>query len=145
MEESNPDEEQPPVEIPQDIEIEGVLSIGSQDGNNKNDFCGFVHRRNYLPGEDDAYVSGQFIKRMGLRRGDYIKGFASPKRGKDRYAPLKRIVSVNGIEVDETDLGRLAAEPVRSQVYERLREIGFTYICADLKGYRTGSMNETLK
>ncbi|MBR3081999.1 MAG: transcription termination factor Rho [Clostridiales bacterium] len=98
--EANPDEE-PAVEVPQ--EIEGVLSIGNQDGNNKNDFCGFVHRRNYLPGEDDAYVSGQFIKRMGLRRGDYIKGFASPKRGKDRYAPLKRIVSVNGIEVDETN------------------------------------------
>ena len=96
-------EEEPVVEIPQDIEIEGVLSIGNQDGNNKNDFCGFVHRRNYLPGEDDAYVSGQFIKRMGLRRGDYIKGFASPKRGKDRYAPLKRIVSVNGIEVDEAN------------------------------------------
>ncbi|MBR5181925.1 MAG: transcription termination factor Rho [Clostridiales bacterium] len=100
--EANPDEE-PVIEIPQEIEIEGVLSIGNQDGNNKNDFCGFVHRRNYLPGEDDAYVSGQFIKRMGLRRGDYIKGFASPKRGKDRYAPLKRIVSVNGIEVDETN------------------------------------------
>ncbi len=100
--EANPEEE-PVVEIPQDIEIEGVLSIGNQDGNNKNDFCGFVHRKNYLPGEDDAYVSGQFIKRMGLRRGDYIKGFAAPKRGKDRYAPLKRIVSVNGIEVDETN------------------------------------------
>ena len=100
--EANPEEE-PVVEIPQDVEIEGVLSIGNQDGNNKNDFCGFVHRRNYLPGEDDAYVSGQFIKRMGLRRGDYIKGFAAPKRGKDRYAPLKRIVSVNGIEVDETN------------------------------------------
>ena len=48
------------------------------------------------------------------------------------------------IEVAQTDIGRLAAEPVRSQVYERLREIGFTYICADLKGYRTGSMNEVL-
>ncbi|MBE7070404.1 MAG: transcription termination factor Rho [Ruminococcaceae bacterium] len=100
--EANPEEE-PVVEIPPEIEIEGVLSIGNPDGGNKNDFCGFVHRRNYLPGEDDAYVSGQFIKRMGLRRGDYIKGFASPKRGKDRYAPLKRIVSVNGIEVDEAN------------------------------------------
>ncbi len=100
--EANPEEE-PVIEIPQDVEIEGVLSIGNPDGGNKNDFCGFVHRRNYLPGEDDAYVSGQFIKRMGLRRGDYIVGFASPKRGKDRYAPLKRIVSVNGIEVDETN------------------------------------------
>ena len=100
--EANPDEE-PVIEVPQEIEVEGVLSIGNPDNGNKNDFCGFVHRRNYLPGEDDAYVSGQFIKRMGLRRGDYIKGFASPKRGKDRYAPLKRIVSVNGIEVDETN------------------------------------------
>ncbi|MCR5286530.1 MAG: transcription termination factor Rho [Saccharofermentans sp.] len=100
--EANPEEE-PVIEIPQDVEIEGVLSIGNPDGGNKNDFCGFVHRRNYLPGEDDAYVSGQFIKRMGLRRGDYIVGFASPKRGKDRYAPLKRIVSVNGIEVDENN------------------------------------------
>ena len=100
--EANPEEE-PVIEVPQEIEIEGVLSIGNPDGGNKNDFCGFVHRRNYLPGEDDAYVSGQFIKRMGLRRGDYIVGFASPKRGKDRYAPLKRIVSVNGIEVDETN------------------------------------------
>ena len=96
-------EEEPVIEIPQEIEVEGVLSIGNPDGGNKNDFCGFVHRRNYLPGEDDAYVSGQFIKRMGLRRGDYIVGFAQPKRGKDRYAPLKRIVSVNGIEVDETN------------------------------------------
>ena len=96
-------EEEPVVEIPQEIEIEGVLSIGNPDNGNKNDFCGFVHKRNYLPGEEDAYVSGQLIKRMGLRRGDYIKGFALPKRGKDRYAPLKRVVSVNGIEVDETN------------------------------------------
>ena len=100
--ETNPEEE-PVVELPQEIEIEGVLSIGNPDNGNKNDFCGFVHRRNYLPGEEDAYVSGQLIKRMGLRRGDYIKGFASPKRGKDRYAPLKRVVSVNGIEVDEAN------------------------------------------
>ena len=51
--EANPEEE-PVVEIPQEIEVEGVLSIGNPDGGNKNDFCGFVHRRNYLPGEDDV-------------------------------------------------------------------------------------------
>ncbi len=81
-----------PVEIP----IEGVLSIGNPDSN-KNDFCGFIHRSNYLPGDDDAYVPGQIIKRMGLRRGDFIKGVTMPKRGKEKYAPLKRIVEVNGI------------------------------------------------
>ena len=96
--------------LPVEIEIEGVLAINNNEGN-KNDFCGFVHRNNYLPGEDDAYVPGQMIKRMGLRRGDYIKGFAIPKRGKDRYAPLKRITEVNGIPVIENDYENIRRRP----------------------------------
>ena len=94
--------ETPEVQEPQYIEIEGVLSIGNSD---KGDFNGFVHRNNYLPGEDDAFVQGQLIRRLGLRRGDYIKGLAVAPRGKDKYAPLKRVLSVNGIELSEdTDL-----------------------------------------
>ena len=96
----NPEGEQPVEEQPVEIEIEGVLSIGNPDSN-KNDFCGFVHRKNYLPGDEDAYVPGQLIKRMGLRRGDFIKGYMLPKRGKEKYAPLRRVVEVNGIEVKE--------------------------------------------
>ena len=30
------------------------------------------------------------------------------------------------------------------QVHTRLREIGYTYVTLDLRGYRTGSMNEVL-
>ena len=104
------EEEVPEVVLPVEIEIEGVLAINNNEGN-KNDFCGFVHRNNYLPGEDDAYVPGQMIKRMGLRRGDYIKGFAIPKRGKDRYAPLKRITEVNGIPVIENDYENIRRRP----------------------------------
>ena len=104
------EEEIPEVVLPVEIEIEGVLAINNNEGN-KNDFCGFVHRNNYLPGEDDAYVPGQMIKRMGLRRGDYIKGFAIPKRGKDRYAPLKRITEVNGIPVIENDYENIRRRP----------------------------------
>ena len=96
----NPEGEQQVEEQPVEIEIEGVLSIGNPDSN-KNDFCGFVHRKNYLPGDEDAYVPGQLIKRMGLRRGDFIKGYMLPKRGKEKYAPLRRVVEVNGIEVKE--------------------------------------------
>ncbi len=91
-------EEQAAPEI-QYKEIEGILSIGGNDG--KNEYCGFVHRFNYLPGEDDAYVPGQLIKRMGLRRGDKIKGLVAPPRGKDKYAPLRRILAVNDIEIPE--------------------------------------------
>ena len=79
-------------------EVEGILSIG---GENRNDFCGFVHRNNYLPGEDDAYVPGQMIKRLGLRKGDKIKGLVAPARGKDKYAPLRKVISVNGVEIPE--------------------------------------------
>ena len=104
------EEEVPEVVLPVEIEIEGVLAINNNEGN-KNDFCGFVHRNNYLPGEDDAYVPGQMIKRMGLRRGDYIKGFAIPKRGKDRHAPLKRITEVNGIPVIENDYENIRRRP----------------------------------
>lgn len=96
--------------VPVEIEIEGVLAINNNEGN-KNDFCGFVHRHNYLPGEEDAYVPGQIIKRMGLRRGDYIRGFANPKRGKDRYAPLKRVTEVNGIPVIEGDYDNIRRRP----------------------------------
>ncbi|MCR4689626.1 MAG: transcription termination factor Rho [Saccharofermentans sp.] len=110
--EANPEapaEEEIP-EQPVEIEVEGVLSIGNPDSN-RNDFCGFVHRHNYLPGEEDAYVPGQMIKRMGLRRGDYIKGFVAPKRGKDKYAPLRRVVSVNGIEVQEDNYDAIRKRP----------------------------------
>lgn len=34
---------------------------------------------------------------------------------------------------------------IRGMIAERFREFGFTYISLDIQGYRTGSMNETLK
>ena len=97
-----PAEQEQEVQVPEIVyrEVEGILSIGNGD---KGDFSGFIHCNNYLPGEDDAYVPGQMIRRMGLRRGDKIKGLVTPPRGKDKYAPLKRVLEVNGIDVSETD------------------------------------------
>lgn len=48
------------------------------------------------------------------------------------------------IEVGAEEIVRLAAEPLRSDVVARLKELGFTYVTVDLQGYRTGSMNEVL-
>ena len=93
---SNNQPQQPEIQY---IEIEGILEIGN--GDNKNDFNGFIHRKNYLPGEDDAYISGQMIRRLGLRKGDKIKGLAVAPRGKDRYAPLRKVLAVNDIEIPE--------------------------------------------
>ena len=49
------------------------------------------------------------------------------------------------IEVPSEDIHRLAADGVREEVYEELRKIGFLFVTLDLKGYRLGSMNETLQ
>lgn len=99
------DEAIPAVPVEPEIvytEVSGILSLGGSD---KGDFCGFVHRNNYLPGESDAYVPGQMIRRMGLRKGDAIVGLVTSTRGREKYTPLKKIISVNGIPIDEnTDL-----------------------------------------
>ncbi len=48
------------------------------------------------------------------------------------------------IEVAPRDIPRIAEDAVRERVDAKLREIGFRYVALDLRGYRTGSMNEAL-
>lgn len=49
------------------------------------------------------------------------------------------------IEVDETDIKRLTDPKIRSRIYGAIKEMGFSYVTMDMKGYRMGSMNETLQ
>lgn len=49
------------------------------------------------------------------------------------------------IEVPADEFARLVQEEVRSRVVGGFLSYGFTYVAMDLKGYRTGSMNEALK
>jgi uncharacterized protein len=48
------------------------------------------------------------------------------------------------IETDEAGFAILTKPEARDKVYEEFRKIGFIYVSLDLRGYRTGSMNETL-
>lgn len=48
------------------------------------------------------------------------------------------------LETDEEGFAKLADKTLRDAVYDRMRAIGFAYVSLDLRGYRTGSMNETL-
>jgi uncharacterized protein len=49
------------------------------------------------------------------------------------------------VEVGREDLGRLASGDVARSVTAALRGLGYAYVCLDLDGYRTGSMNEAIK
>ena len=48
------------------------------------------------------------------------------------------------IEVPAQDIPRLASDEIRCRVYERFKEIGFSFVTLDMLGYRTGSMNATI-
>ena len=48
------------------------------------------------------------------------------------------------IEILPEEFDRLMDAETRSLVYERLKDYGFRYVTLDLRGYRSGSMNEVL-
>lgn len=50
---------------------------------------------NYLPGQDDIYVSPSQIKRFDLRTGDTISGQVRPPKDNERYFALLKIEAVN--------------------------------------------------
>ena len=49
------------------------------------------------------------------------------------------------IEVNSEEMEKLLSPDLREEIYTKIKQAGFTYITLDLRGYRTGSMNETIK
>ncbi len=72
------------------ILAEGVLEILDEG-------YGFLRSPdyNYLPGQDDIYVSPSQIKRFDLRTGDIISGQVRPPKENERYFALLKIEAVN--------------------------------------------------
>jgi uncharacterized protein len=48
------------------------------------------------------------------------------------------------IEVNPKDIEKITAEPVRSQIVEKLKLLGFKFVTVDLQGFRSGALNEAL-
>jgi transcription termination factor Rho len=66
---------------------------------------GFIRTTGYLAGSNDVYVSMSQVKKYGLRRGDAVTGAVRQARDgeqrRDKYNPLVRLDTVNGMEPDE--------------------------------------------
>ena len=77
---------------PQQHEIaDGILEV-LQEG------YGFIRCENFLPGENDVYVSPSQIRRFNLKTGDMVRG---PKRAKtqgEKFSALMYLETVNGEE-----------------------------------------------
>ena len=53
---------------------------------------------NYLNSPDDVYVSQAQIKQYGLKNGDVVEGGIRPPREGEKYFPLCKVISVNGLQ-----------------------------------------------
>jgi len=49
------------------------------------------------------------------------------------------------IEINPDEFAKITGPEISRKIYTEFKQYGFTYITLDLNGYRTGSMNETLK
>lgn len=61
-----------------------------------------------------------------------------------RQVRVRHHGDVARVEVEPGEIGKLCRASVRERVTRAARKAGFRYVAADLVGYRTGSMNETL-
>ena len=88
------------------------------------------------------FVYGEMITEPKLRMVDeaeqLIRDLGFPQVRVRIHGDLARI------EVEPERVPELLAEPNRTAIAEGLKRAGFRYVTADLSGYRTGSMNETL-
>lgn len=57
---------------------------------------GFIRSANYLPGENDVYVSPAQIRRFNLKTGDILNGNTRVKTQAEKFSALLYINSVNG-------------------------------------------------
>ena len=75
--------------------VRGILEV-MQDG------FGFLRSDNFLPGEDDVYVSPSQIRRFNLKTGDMICGNKRDKAQGEKYGALLFVASVNDLPPEQS-------------------------------------------
>ncbi|MFV0528692.1 MAG: transcription termination factor Rho [Lachnospiraceae bacterium] len=72
----------------------GILEV-MQDG------YGFIRCENFLPGENDIYVSPSQIRRFNLKTGDVLQGNVRTKTQNEKFGALLYVSSINGLNPNE--------------------------------------------
>ena len=76
-------------ELDSGVSAHGILEV-MPDG------YGFIRCENYLPGDQDVYVSPSQIRKFGLKTGDIIHGNTRVKTQQEKFSALLYIKSING-------------------------------------------------
>lgn len=85
---------------------------------------------------------GQEITREKLEMVDKAEQFLLDKGFKQ--VRVRHHGEIARIEVSAAERSKFFNEELMDKVYTEFKKIGFSYTALDLKGYRTGSMNETI-
>ncbi len=65
------------------------------------DGYGFIRCENYMPGENDVYVSPSQIRKFNLKTGDIISGRTRKNNPNDKYGALLYMNEINGCDPDK--------------------------------------------
>ena len=93
-------------ELDSGITAQGILEV-LPDG------YGFIRSDNYLPGENDVYVSPSQIRRFNLKTGDILTGNTRIKTQSEKFSALLYLTTVNGMR---------PAEAARRTNFEDMRD-----------------------
>ncbi|WP_110291805.1 transcription termination factor Rho [Lachnotalea glycerini] len=96
------------------IAAKGILEV-LPDG------YGFIRCANYLPGENDVYVSPSQIRRFSLKTGDIIEGNTRVKTQAEKFSALLFVKSINGFHPSEASRRRNFEDMTPIFPNERLR------------------------
>lgn len=91
------DADRPPAELSQldsGQSVSGILEV-MPDG------YGFIRSDNYLPGENDVYVSPSQIRRFNLKTGDIISGNTRIKSQQEKFSALLYLKKINDLAPSE--------------------------------------------
>ncbi len=62
------------------------------------DGYGFIRSANYLPGDNDVYVSPSQIRKFNLKTGDILEGHTRVKTQQEKFSALLYLTKVNGMD-----------------------------------------------
>lgn len=100
------------IESKQDVQIENPhrLDINSLDSGQEakgilevmSDGYGFIRSDNFMPGENDVYVSPSQIRKFGLKTGDFLYGNTRIRSQNEKFSALLFVKTINGLHPSES-------------------------------------------
>jgi len=128
----------------------GIRSPLAEAGFTKQDIRGFSRELNLPTWEKPSLACLASRIPYGTRITDEVLGKIEEAERFIRNLGFKEVRVrhhdyIARVELGKDEIPKILDEEVMDDISKKLDSLGYTYVTVDLKGYRTGSMNEVLK